>query len=166
MNNYTRIMFASAAVLPVVGFAGLGIASAATNTGDDTFAQKFATRFNLKTDDVKSFMNETRTAREAEMKTKSEDALKTAGLSDIQISALQTKHDEQRTANKVWQTANPDATATERIAQRENEKISFEAWAKVQGIDLKKVQEAIKSAGLMGGMGMGGRGHSAMRNGL
>ena len=150
-------MIATGITIPMVGLAGMSLVSAAsTTTGTswrDTFAQSLATKFNLNKDDVSKFLDEQKTARETEMKTKVADALKTAGFTDAQITALQAKQDERRTAHEAWETAHPNATQAEEKAQRDSEKTTFKAWAKDQGIDLTKVHDTLQSAGL-------GRGHS------
>ena len=161
MKKLTKIMIASAAALPIVGIASMSFASAATGTTTnwrDTFAQNLATKFNLNKDDVTKFMDEQKAARETEMKTKVSAALKAAGFTDAQISALQTKQDEQHTARKAWRDANPDATRAESKAHMFTERAAFETWAKDQGIDLTKVKDTLRAAGLgmLGGHGHGG----------
>ena len=163
MKKLIKIMIASAAALPIVGIASMSFASAATGTTTtnwrDTFVQNLATKFNLNKDDVTKFMDEQKAARETEIKTKVSDALKAAGFTDAQVSALQTKQDEQHTAGKAWRDANPNATRAESKAHMFTERAAFETWAKDQGIDLTKVKDTIKAAGLgmMGGHGHGGR---------
>lgn len=151
-----KVLLASAFTLPMIAFAGLGIASAATDTtGQDGFAGRFATKFNLNKDDVSSFMTADRAARQAEREVKVADALKAAGFSDAQVAALKTKRAEQRTAHQAWHTANPNATQAQNQSQRDAEKVAFEAWAKDQGIDLAKVKTILEAANLSRG-GKGG----------
>jgi beta-N-acetylglucosaminidase len=155
-----KLIIASAIAVSGMGMAGSALAATSTDTsGRDDFASKFATRFNLNKDDVTKFMDENRAARDAERETKVAEALKAAGFTDSQITALKAKKAEQRTAHDAWETANPNATQAERKAQREADKVAFEVWAKDQGIDLTKVRTMLKDSGIgRGHRGMGGPG--------
>jgi hypothetical protein len=154
-----KLLVASALAVSTLGVAGS--AMAATNTGDtsrDEISTKLAERFNLNKDDVSAFMKEQRDARHTEMQAKVSESLKTAGFTDEQISALQTKKEEQRTEHQAWHEANPNATNEERRANREAEKAEFEAWAKDQGIDLDVVRSTLQESGMGRGMHKGPRG--------
>jgi hypothetical protein len=157
-----KLFIATGLALPFVGLAGVMAHASVdtTSTGQDSFITKLATKFNLNKTDVQTFFSDEKSARQSEMQTKVSDALKAAGFTDAQVSALQTKQTEQRTTNEAWRTANPNATAAERTAHRDSEKVAMDTWAKDQGIDLTKVQATLKVAGVghMGGRGHGGRG--------
>jgi len=158
-----KLFIASAVALPAVGLTGMSIASATSNTMSqdkrDSFATNLATKFNLNKNDVTKFMDEQKASRESQMKTKVTDALKTAGYTDTQIKALQGKRNEQRTAMQTWRDANPNATREDMKAHHDAERTEMEAWAKEQGIDLTKIQETLKTAGL-------GRGHAHGMGGM
>ncbi len=168
MKKFTKALIATTAAVPLIGLATVGFASAASSTTGtnwrDSFAQAFATKFNLNVDDVKSFMTEQRTARQAEEKQQASDALKVAGFTDEQITALQNKQDELQTAGQTWRDANPNATRAEMKAHMDEERTALETWATEQGIDLTKVRDTLRDAGVrgmrLGMMGGGmGRGH-------
>lgn len=166
MKTSHKVFIASAVAIPFVGLAGTAVHAATDTTASSannpmsSLIEKIASKFNLKTSDVQAVFDEERTAREAEMQTKISDALKTAGFTDTQISALQTKQKEQREAGKTWRDAHPNATQDEIKTQRDSEKSAMDAWAKEQGIDMTKVQDALKTAGVgpRGGRGHGGPG--------
>jgi hypothetical protein len=164
MKTTTKLFLAAGAAAPLLMVSGAVFAQSSTTGASmrDTFASELAERFNLNKDEVTTFMNEKRAAREAERDTKTAEALKSAGFSDVQISALKSKREEQRLAHEAWHTANPDATSDERKAHRESEKTAFESWASSQGIDLEKVKTALQSLGgknsMMGGRGRGMKG--------
>ena len=156
-----KLLLASAMAVSSVGIAGT--AFAATETGTtvrDEFATKLADKFNLNKNEVSTFLKEEHDARHAEMQAKVTSALKNAGFSDEQITALQNKKQEQRDVMETWRTANPDATKEERQTQRETEKTEFEAWAKEQNIDLEKVRTTLKDSGIGGHRGGGMRGEN------
>jgi hypothetical protein len=170
MKTTHKLFIASAVALPFVGLAGTAVHAATTtsaNTGSATEATnpmsnlvaKIAAKFNLNTSDVQAVFDENRTANRAAMQAKVAAALKTAGFTDSQITALQIKQSEQRDANKAWRAAHPNATQTEKKAHHDSEETAMEAWAKEQGIDMTKVQDALETAGIGH---MGGRGHGEM----
>lgn len=162
MKISTKLLLAGAAFAPIVGLSGVSLAQAATNTDTnwrDSFAQSFATKFNVNKDDVTKFMDERRTIKQAEMKQKMSDALKAGGFSDSQITALADKKQSDREAMKAWRDANPNATRAEMKAQHDKLEADFSQWAKDQGIDLTKVQAALKSADIGRGGKRGGMRH-------
>ena len=153
-----KLLIATAVALPTIGLAGSAMAMNDNGNGmKDQVAEKLATRFNLNKDEVTSFMKEQREAHHTEMEAKVTESLKAAGFTDEQISALQTKKQEQRAEHETWRDANPDATQEERKAHHESEKTEFEAWAKDQGIDLTKVRDTLKESGIGRGMHRGPR---------
>lgn len=144
-----QLLVASALTIPTLGFAGSAFAANNNNDSFGTqFAEKLATKFNLNKDEVTTFIKQDREAMKAEMEAKVGEALKSAGFSDDQISALKTKKQEQRDAMEAWRTANPDATREEMKAHHSAEKTEFETWAKEQGIDLDKVRSTLKDSNL------------------
>ncbi len=164
MKIMTRTLMMGAAALPIVGLATMSLASASTGItalgGRDTFVQNLATKFDLNRDDVAKFLDEQKATKEADIKQKATDALKSAGLTDSQITTLQARRLEQRSAMKAWHAANPNATRIEERSQREAGKTAIETWAKEQGVDLSKVQDELKTAGIgpFGGHMHGDRG--------
>lgn len=165
-----KLFIATAATLPFIGLAGTAVHAATGATATDSgpmgsLIDKLATKFNLKSSDVKAVFEEEREAHKAEIQTKVSDALKTAGFTDAQITALQNKQKEQRESGKAWRDANPNATREEMKSHRDSEKTALEAWAKEQGIDVTKLREALKTVGV-GLMGVrGGHGGPGMMDG-
>jgi hypothetical protein len=164
MKTSYKALIAAGAALPLIGLAGVAAHAATDTSTSDSFAAKLATRFNLNKADVTKFLSDEHASRQADRQANMATTLKVAGLSDAQITALQAKRDEQRGAHDAWETANPNATEAEEKAQRNTDKVAFESWAKDQGIDLTKVQTALKESG-MGHMGERGRhGRMGMMN--
>ena len=158
MKKYYKALIVAGAALPMIGLASVAAHAAVDTSTSDSFATKLATKFNLNKTDVAKFLNDERTSRQADKQSSINAALKAAGLSDTQITALQAKRDAQRTAHDAWETANPNATRAEEKAWRDADKGAMDAWAKDQGIDLVKVRTALRNAdvGHMGGRGHGG----------
>jgi hypothetical protein len=148
MKTSYKAIIAAGAVLPFIGMANVlaHAAPSTTDTSRDSLITKLSNRFSLNKSDVQSVFDEEHAARESQMKAKMSDALKAAGLTDSQISALQTKQIEQRAAHDAW----------EEKAQRDAGRADFEVWAKDQDIDLTKVQSALRGLG---------RGHGMMHRG-
>ena len=69
------------------------------------------------------------------------------------------KKQSDREAMKAWRDANPNATRAEMKAQHDKLEADFSQWAKDQGIDLTKVQAALKSADIGRGGKRGGMRH-------
>lgn len=164
MKTSYKLFIAGATTLPILGLAGTAFASQGTNGNGfgDNFASKFAERFNVDKGEVSSFMNQQHEEREAQREAKVSEALKTAGFSDEQTTALRDKKEAQHEAMETWRDANPNATREEMKARRDADKTEFETWATGQGIDIAKVREALQSAMPMGGHGKGGRGQGEM----
>lgn len=154
------LVLAGTIAVTTMGMAGTAFAMNGNADGQYTgdLSTKLAERFNLNKDEVSSFMQERHEARHAEMEAKVSEALKAAGFSDEQVTALQNKKQEQRDTMEAWREANPNATHQEMHTQRDEQKAAFEAWAVEQGIDLTKVRDAVKDAMPM--RGGHGRGHA------
>jgi hypothetical protein len=154
----SKLLIASALVVSGLGVAGT--AAAAPESGNmmrETFSSKFAERFNLNKDEVQGYMREQHEARHAEVTAKATEALKGAGFSDEQITALQSKKEEQRIAHQKWHDENPDATKEQRKAHRDSARAELKTWASEQGIDLEKVRDTLKGSGVERGMHRGPR---------
>ncbi len=153
MKTSKKIMVAGALSLPLLALSSFGVASAMSDNTGDGLAAKIATRFNLKEDEVKSFLKEEHEKKHQEMQEQAKEALLKAGFTEAQVKALQDKREAQRSEMQTWREANPNATRDEAKTQRDKQRDEFEAWAKEQGIDTSKLKDALKE------LGHGGRRH-------
>jgi hypothetical protein len=156
-----------AGVVSSVAFATVGGAhavSAATTPNDESLAQKIALKFNLQEKDVKSFIDENRTARREqhreEHKTKINGRLDQA-VKDGKITAQQkdliiAKLAEVHKAHEADHEAMKDKTPEEQRNFREAKRTEIENWANKNNIPTEYI--------LMGGKGKMGGGHSRHGN--
>lgn len=147
MKLYQKIILASAVAVPTLGASAYAVAATDTTVPHMNLAERIAQRFNLNSDEVKTFLDENRQMMREEHRAQVSEALKAAGLSESQVEALQSKREEMKTAMQTWLAENPNATREEIKAQRETLRSDFETWAQSNGIDLTKVQEALPMRG-------------------
>ena len=125
--------------------------------GRDSFIQALAEKFNLSEDEVDSFLEEQRTARQEERKTEREEHLNQlvseGKLTEDQKNALIAKMEENQAEREANREEFQNMTREERQAQRQQHREEMDEWFEEQGIDKDEL-------GLRGGMGKrhGGRG--------
>ncbi|NTV31374.1 hypothetical protein HGA91_05370 [candidate division WWE3 bacterium] len=157
-------------ILPVLGtvLIGVGAFGATRALADDTITtsnvpsiiQRLADRFEVSTDDVKTVFEEARADHRQEMQARMSERLDQL-VSDGKITADQKNLIEDKIAEIEAQRKsdkNQDLTPEQRRQQMEDERDSFEQWAKDNGIDssyLMMFRGRGGHHGMMGGhMGM------------
>lgn len=127
-------------------------ASAAPNNQDDSLADKIATKFNLKKDDVQSVVTEYRSEKRAEHREEHQKRLEerlTQAVKDGKLSEDQkSKILEYLKSQSTFFESLKDKSEEERKTARETHREEVKKWASDNGIDLKYV--------LGDGRGMGG----------
>ena len=129
----------AATTLGLAGIAGIGIASATSNTtGTDPMSNlvsAIATKFNLKQSDVQAVFDEQHTQmeqqRETEVKDKLAQLVKDGKLTQAQSDAITAKRAEIKKEMDANRTNGTKPTKADMDAK----KTALEAWAKQQGID-------------------------------
>lgn len=124
--------------------------------GRDSFIQSLVEKFNLNEDEVDSFLEEQRAARQEERKTEREEHLNQlvseGKLTEDQKSALIEKMEENQAEREANREEFQNMTREERRAQRQEHRDEMDQWFEDQGIDKDDL-------GLRGGMGKGHGGH-------
>lgn len=146
-NTTKRAVVTTVAALAIAG--GLLLynttgAQADSETGSDTFISALATRFNLNADEVSSFFQEQREARQAERETerskKLEQAVTDGVITAEQKAALEAQHETM----KAEMEANRESGEKPSEEDRESRREAMETWAEEQGIDLEALHEYMR----------------------
>ena len=123
--------------ITVAGLTGLGVASAASSSGQDSIIDKLASRFNLNRDEVAAVFQEAKTEHQAERQQKLDDrlaqAVKDGKITEEQKAKILAKLDELRKAQDTWK----DKTPEERMAAKQELHSQLQQWAKDNGIPLE-----------------------------
>ncbi len=154
--NKLLLIGGSTAVVALASVVGVGAVSAESGTsmGTDSIASKIAQKFNLNKDDVQKVFDEEHAARDAQrqadMKTKLDQAVKDGKITADQETKLLAKLAELDKAREANRTAMQSKTDTERKAAMDKDKADFDAWLKANNIPTDLVPQP--------GKGHGGRG--------
>jgi hypothetical protein len=150
---------------------GSSVASAATNS--TSLAERLATKFNLKKEDVQSeietFGKEKHAERIAEVQTKIDEAVASGKLTQAQAD-LWKKIQDYRQANKPTEedmVSLKDLSSEEREAKKAEMEQAMATALGTTTEDINNLHTALKDAGIngFGGKHMGGSGHG-MRGGM
>jgi Skp family chaperone for outer membrane proteins len=149
INKRKSLATAAVVVAFGVGFAGSKQIFAQTPTGYTSIAQKIATKFGLKQEDVQAVFDQNKKDHLADMENRYEAKL-TQDVTDGKITEQQkqlilTKHQELTSQMKTNIQSLKDKTPAERKAALDKQKTDIETWAKQNNIDVKY---------LFGGFGM------------
>lgn len=128
----------SSLALASVGGSAIVSASTSGNDASDSLVKKIAVKFNLNESDVASVFDEERSAREAEMKTKTEERLSQAvadgKITEEQKQKIIAKLDEMKSEREANKDSMKDKTDEERKAEMDAKKTELEKWASDNGI--------------------------------
>jgi hypothetical protein len=154
LNVKKSLLVAGAvATVGVTGIAGLGVASAATDSsttksdGMSSLVDKIADKFNLNKQEVEAVFEEERTEREAEMQQKLEERL-TQAVTDGKITEAQkdkilAKHKELKSQMESNREAMKDKTKDEIRTLMEQQREELQTWAEENDIPEEYMHIAI-----------------------
>jgi hypothetical protein len=148
-----------ASTVGLAGVAGVGMASAATDTTNpqDGLISAIASKFNLEKDEVKKVFDEQRAANEKEREAKVNEELaqlvKDGKLTQAQVDTLKAKKAELQKEREANREEVKDKTRDEMKAKMDAKHTELENWASAQGIDKEYLKYVFG-----GGHGMGGPG--------
>ncbi len=149
-----------ASAVGLAGVAGVGMASAATDTQtnpQDNLVSAIASKFNLKKEEVKKVFEEQRAANEKERETKVNEELaqlvKDGKLTQAQVDALKAKQAELKKEREANREESKNKTRDEMKAKMDEKRTELENWASAQGIDKEYLKYVFG-----GGHGRGGPG--------
>lgn len=127
------------------------VASADTNSGQNTIADKIATKFNLNKDEVQKVFDEEHAARNKEMeqnyKDKLAEAVKNGKITQEQADKIQQKHTEIEAERDKNREAFKNMSHDERHAAMEKKRAELEQWAKDNGIDEQYLRPSLGGHG-------------------
>ena len=133
----------------MLGAAGIGIVGAQSSTGQNSLVKKIAQKFNLKEADVQQVFDQNhqdmQAQREANGKTRLDQAVKDGKITQAQEDLIVAKHKEMQT----FMDGLKDKTEAERHTAMETKMTELKKWATDNGI----------SQEFMGPGGRGGRGY-------
>lgn len=162
--NKLLVIGGTTLVLGLASVAGAGVVSAQSSTaanGSTSIVDKIAQKFNLKSADVQKVFDEDKAAhdaqRQADMKTKLDQAVKDGKITADQETKLIAKLAEMDKTRDANRTANQALTGTQRKAAMDKERTDFEAWLTANGISKDVLPQGGMHGGPRGGMG-GSRG--------
>lgn len=148
MNIKKSVLIAGAvAGVGLAGITGLGIASAATNSPQDSIIDRIAAKFNLDEEEVAQVFEEERAEREAARQQKVEDRLTQAvedgKLTEEQKAKTLAKLEELQAVREAWQ----DKTPEERHEAKHELHAALEQWAEDNGIPLEYLHIGVRHHG-------------------
>lgn len=158
MNVKKSLMVAGAvATIGVAGIAGLGVASAATDSNkSDSLIDKIAAKFNVDKSEVKAVFDEERAEREAEHQQKLEERLselvKDGKLTEDQKAKILAKHAELKAAMESERETLQDKTKEEVRTLMQQRQEELKKWAEENGIPIEYLPFAQGSPHKHGGM--------------
>lgn len=131
---------ASAAIIGITSVAGLGMASAETNSnGQTSLIDKIAQKFNLNKDEVKAVFEADRSERHAEMEAKAKEHL-TQAVKDGKLTQEQAdKITAKRAEMKAFRESLEGKTDEERKTAMEANREELKKWAADNDIPMKYV---------------------------
>ncbi len=131
----------TAVTIGLASVAGIGVASAASSSGDSSgnnLVDKIASTFNLDKSKVQAVFDanhqEHEAKRQANIEAKLTQAVKDGKLTETQKSAIVAKLTEIRADMDANRDAMKDKTPAERKAAREQKRTDLETWAKQNNI--------------------------------
>lgn len=150
----------------LASFAGVGIASAATNsTSGNTLVDRIASKFNLNKSDVQSvfdqFHDEQEATRDKEVKSTLDQAVKDGKLTQDQEDKILAKRTELKNQREADRDAMMDKTEAERKSAMEAKRTELETWAKNNNIPTEYLRYVF--GGPRHGHGPGGPGGMGIR---
>jgi len=142
----------------LAGATGIGVASAASNTGSttggDSLVDKIASTFNLDKSKVQAVFDSNRQENEAKHQAKVEEKLNklvTDGkLTTTQKDAIVSKMKEVQTQRDNDRQTLKDKTAAERKSYMEQQKTALEQWAKDNNIPTQYLHFVVGGPGHRG----------------
>lgn len=147
-------------ILTLAGTVGIENTYAHGFGGDESLSQALVEKFSLNEDEVKTFFEERREARQAEMAAQREEALNQlvseGKLTEDQKNALTSKFEENRAEREANRENFKEMTREERKAERDAHKEEMDQWFEDNGID-KSVLDGLRGGkrGGHGGPGLG-----------
>ena len=140
MNIKKAVLVAGAvAGVGLAGITGLGVASAATSTPQDSIIDKIASKFNLNKDEVEAVFEEYKTEREEERQQNVEERLTQAvedgKITEEQKAKILAKLEELKAVREDWK----DKTPEERKEAKEELHSSLKQWAEDNDVPLRYV---------------------------
>ncbi len=138
MNIKKSLLVAGAvAGVGLAGITGLGVASAASSTTNDSIIDRIASRFSLNKDEVKAVFDEYQTEREDERQQKVEERLTQAvadgDITEEQKAKVLAKLEELQSAHEDWKNKTPE----QRREARKELHSSLKQWAEDNGVPLR-----------------------------
>jgi hypothetical protein len=123
MNVKRNVMIAGAiATVGIASLGSLGVASAQSNSSNDSLVDKIATKFNLNKEDVQTVVDEyhkdRQTERQAELSERLQQAVDSGDITSEQKTLIENKHKELS-------------------AERDEQMKALDAWAEQNNIDMK-----------------------------
>lgn len=151
MNKKVTLMAVPLIAATIIGFGAYGISTAyaAEDTNLPPFMSRLAERFGLNEGEVHEFMDEDRvehkTQMEANFEQRMEEAVKNGDLTEDQVKAIETKHDELEAKREEVRNQEP---GTRREAMHEI-RDEMHDWIVEQGLEdvMPEPQEGMQRGG-------------------
>ena len=160
MKFSKQLIVPAVALGAIVSLAGASTVSAEeADQGPERMIERLAERFSLNQDEVRSFFEGEREARQAKRQAAFEERLSGAvsegKISESQKQLILEKREELRAEREANRESYRDMDRDERREARKSRRAELQAWAEENGIDMRYLVGRHGKGGPHGGFGSG-----------